>query len=78
MCDHGDTVAVRVKVVAALSHSGRDEWKVKPVDRCLAPIVGALQAGGVDMLGSCCGHGQYDGEVLLADGRVLSVSGRSA
>lgn len=73
MCQHGDTVTLRVKVVAGLAAEGVDTWKEKPVDRCLAPVVEALQAGGVDMLGSCCGHGHSPGEILLADGRSLIV-----
>jgi hypothetical protein len=73
MCAHGDTVPVRVKVDAGLSHSGRDEWKVKPIDRCISGLVAALQAGGIDMLGSCCGHGKALGEIVLADGRTLTV-----
>lgn len=62
-----------VKVSSELSHSGADEWKVKPVDSCIAPIVRALQDGGIDMLGSCCGHGKGHGSILLADGRELRI-----
>jgi hypothetical protein len=73
MCEHGDTVPVEVKVVAGVSHSGRDEWKVKPIDRCLSDLVRALQDGGIDMLGSCCGHGERQAQIVLADGRRLFV-----
>jgi hypothetical protein len=73
MCAHGETVPVRVKIDAGLSHSGRTEWKVKPIDRCIAGLVAALQGGGIDMLGSCCGHGRNPGEIALADGRILSL-----
>lgn len=73
MCEHGDTVDVAVWIAAGLSHSGRRERKVKPIDRCLAPLVAALDAGGVDMLGSCCGHGSRPGEILLVDGRTLTI-----
>jgi len=44
-----------------------------PVDRCLAPLVQALNAGGVPTAMSCCGHGEGVGFVLLADGRLLSI-----
>lgn len=74
MCDHGDTVPVRVKIIGRLSHSGRDEWKAKPIDRCLSDLVEALQAGGIDMLGSCCGHGRGQAQIALVDGRQLLVS----
>lgn len=73
MCAHGDTVPVEVMVLAGLAHERRDTRKVKPIDRCIAPIVKALDAGGVYMTGSCCGHGKRNGEILLADGRILRV-----
>ena len=28
-----------------------------PVDKCIAPIVQALNSAGIQTLGSCCGHG---------------------
>lgn len=49
----------------------RREWLI---DRCIAPIVAALDAAGVYMLGSCCGHGNGPGEITLADGRRLFVA----
>jgi hypothetical protein len=73
MCDHGDTVPVKVKVLAEQSHNGRSTWKTKPIDRCIAPIVEALQQAGIDMRGSCCGHGDHNGEILLGDGRKLKI-----
>jgi hypothetical protein len=48
-------------------------WKTAPIDRCIAPIVAALQAGGINMRASCCGHGAGDGSIDLADGRRLVV-----
>ncbi len=71
MCE--TTVPVRVKVPADLSHTGEPLWRDYGIDACIAPLVIALQAGGIDMRGSCCGHGKRDGEILLADGRVLIV-----
>lgn len=73
MCEHGDTIDVPVMVLSAMAHGGQDEVKVKPIDRCIAPIVKALNDGGVYMLGSCCGHGMKMGEIALADGRYLHV-----
>lgn len=43
------------------------------VDACIAPIIAALNAGGVPTIGSCCGHGKEPGSILLADGRELVV-----
>jgi hypothetical protein len=74
MCEHGDETLVRVKIPADLSCTGAEKWKTVGIDQCIAPIVRALQSAGIDMRGSCCGHGE-DGEILLADGRRLVVRG---
>lgn len=73
MCEHGKTVDVEVMVLADYGCDDVDTRKVKPIDSCIAPIVKALDAGGIYMLGSCCGHGKQEGEILLADGRILRV-----
>lgn len=73
MCEWGDTVPVRVKIPADLSSTGEARWKDAEIDRCVAPVVEALQKGGVDMRGSCCGHNRSPGKILLQDGRTLSV-----
>lgn len=75
MCDHGDTVPVPVVIPAHLSATGQARLAVKPADRCIAPIVEALNAGGVLTAGSCCGHGRAAGEIPLQDGRWLIVAG---
>jgi hypothetical protein len=74
MCEWGTSVNVRVKVAAHLSHTGYECWREFGIDACIAPIVKALQDGGIDMLASCCGHGKAEGRIDLADGRVLTVS----
>ncbi len=56
MCKWGDTTPVRVKIAADLSHTGKERWAYKEIDRCLAPLVAELQAAGVNMRASCCGH----------------------
>lgn len=73
MCKWGTDTPVRVKVAADLAAEGVATWKTVKIDTCIAPLVTALQAGGIDMRGSCCGHGQGDGEILLQDGRTLLV-----
>ena len=73
MCEYGDTVPVEVMVLAPLAHEGTDTRKVKPIDRCIAPIVQALDQAGIYMLGSCCGHGKTNGEIPLADGRIIRI-----
>lgn len=62
-----------VKVPADLSSSGKAYWKLAPIDACIVDIVEALQAGGIDMRASCCGHNEGPGEILLQDGRRLLV-----
>ena len=66
---------VRVTVPADLSSTGFEREREFGIDACMAPIVAALQAAGMKMRGSCCGHGQRDGEILLADGRTLVITG---
>ena len=73
MCDHWDTLPVRVKISADLSSTGREKWKDVQIDRCMAPLVDKLQKGGVDMLASCCCHGGPLGVIDLQDGRKLLV-----
>jgi hypothetical protein len=73
MCNWGTTRIVNVKINAGRSSSGHTQWKDKPIDLCISDIVEALQKSGIDMLGSCCGHGQRPGEIVLADGRTLIV-----
>ena len=68
-----ETVNVRVKIPADLSFNGKEHWKEAPIDTCIAPIVKALQRAGIDMRGSCCGHGKGEGDIHLQDGRALII-----
>lgn len=70
MCN--ETKPVNVKIPADLSHTGKAYWKDAKIDACIADIVDALQASGIDMRGSCCGHGNWE-EIFLQDGRVLMI-----
>lgn len=47
--------------------------KVRCIDWCIHHIVAALNAGGVETVACCCGHGEQDGRIDLADGRVLVI-----
>ena len=73
MCSYGDTVPVRVRIPTDLGHKGHAYWKYAQIDRCIALIVESLQMGGIDMRGSCCGHGKCEGDIHLQDGRVLLI-----
>lgn len=74
MCEHGDTTDVWVYVPASLSHTGRLRLALKPIDRCIAPVVDALNRYGVRTVTSCCGHGKDIGRIEMLDGRVLEIS----
>lgn len=50
--------------------------RVVCIDWCIHQIVAALNAGGVETVGSCCGHGQLPGRIDLKDGRVLRIEKR--
>ena len=71
MCEWGNTTLVKVRVPADLSAEQMKVWKWKPIDRCIAPVVSALQEAGIDMRGSCCGHRQRSGTILLQGGQEL-------
>ena len=47
--------------------------KVQCIDWCIHHIVAALNAGGVETVASCCGHGEQEGRIDLADGRILRI-----
>jgi len=46
---------------------------VRDIERCLASVIAALNAGGVMTKASCCGHGKRWGNIALEDGRELFV-----
>ncbi len=73
MCKHGTTRNVSVKIPADLSYTGYARFTMRDIDECIAPIVQALQQAGIDMRGSCCGHGKADGYITLQDGRELMI-----
>lgn len=73
MCKLGEYELVKVKIPADLSHTGKPYWKKTKIDKCISSIVRALQEGGIDMRGSCCGHGKMDGDIHLQDGRILII-----
>jgi hypothetical protein len=73
MCKWGTHELVKVRIPSDLSCSGRAKWKRMQIDACIAPLVRALQDGGINMRGSCCGHGTQDGYIALNDGRALVI-----
>lgn len=73
MCKWGTNVILSVPIPANLSHTGEFRWDIKGVDSCIAPIVDALNKGGVFTSNSCCGHENGPGVIFLHDGRSLVV-----
>lgn len=67
------TVQVEVNIAPDLNASGEWTMESKPIDACLADIVNALQAQGINMRGSCCAHGKGSGSIDLQDGRTLRI-----
>lgn len=72
MCDHENREAAMVVLDPGTpERNGRDGvW----CDPCLAPLVKALNDGGLPTVASCCGHGGRPGFVSLADGRELFIA----
>lgn len=73
MCKRGDEVVLMVPIPAELSSTGKFRWDKKAIDRCIAPIVQALNDAEIYTAGCCCGHGKSDGSIILHDGRELIV-----
>lgn len=71
MCNHPNREAAMVVLYPGTpERQGRDGvW----CDPCLAPIVQALNAGGIRTVASCCGHHARIGSIALADGRTIHI-----
>lgn len=68
MCDHKEREAAMTTL--AVDAAGKPTvW----CDPCLAPLVKALNDGGISTVASCCGHGTHVGSVALSDGRWIVV-----
>lgn len=73
MCKHGDTIPILVLIPARLSHTGKRGWRIKPIDRCIAPLITRLNRIGLFTAGCCCGHGNEPGSVIFHDGTMLLI-----
>ena len=73
MCKHGTTETLQVWIPADLSFNEEGHYKMAQIDACIAPIVKALNDGGVLTIGCCCGHGKGPGNIILEDGRELII-----
>ena len=66
-------IPVYVHIDADLSCDGQEKWKMVGMDKCIAPFVAALQRAGINMRGSCCGHGKGPGQIDLSDGWMIRI-----
>lgn len=73
MCQCGDTIKLLVPIPAHLSCTGKLKWRVKPIDRCIAPLITKLNRIGLFTAGCCCGHGKEPGNVIFHDGTMLLI-----
>jgi hypothetical protein len=47
--------------------------RIAYIDLCIADIVASLNASNLTTEASCCGHGKMDGNILLSDGRWITI-----
>jgi hypothetical protein len=73
MSEQGDRILTNVHVAATVAFEGREIVKPMPIDSCIAGIVATLDANGLRMLASCCGHGKVPGTILLLDGTTITI-----
>lgn len=71
MCEHKNDLSHEVKVkLDKPDYRGRNHcW----VDRCIAPIVQALQDAGIKTDASCCGHGYLPITIALEGEKWLVI-----
>jgi hypothetical protein len=43
------------------------------IDKCIHPLVKALNDVGMATIASCCGHGRTNGNIALRDGREIII-----
>lgn len=52
--------------------------RMQCIDYCIADIVAALNAAGIETVASCCGHGdEGKASIVLSDGRELRIAGHA-
>jgi hypothetical protein len=72
MCRWGtDTILV---VPVKKGDDGQFIWAERKIDSCIASLVQALNDSGFYTSNCCCGHGSGEGDVILHDGRILTIS----
>lgn len=67
MCEYHDDMSHMV----AVDIGG---GQIRSIDKCLVPLVQALNAAGMPTAACCCGHGHIPGVVSLRDGREILIT----
>jgi hypothetical protein len=62
MCNWGNTIAILI------------DDKIVDVDKCIVPLVKALNNAGMKTIASCCGHGKQPSNIALEDGREIIIA----
>lgn len=75
MCDYAGQPGGREAAMVVVKRDATGKPTVW-CDPCIADVVSALNAAGLQTVASCCGHGRVAGNIFLADGRVLRVQSR--
>lgn len=70
MCADHSTVLVEIPTATPRGEHGR----ARGIDRCIVPLVQALNTAGLATVASCCGHGYRPGNVILGDGREVFIA----
>lgn len=73
MCERDNTEIIEITIVAKHSKTGMDRRGTVGVDKCIVPLVKALNEAGLTTVASCCGHGKRYGNIALADGREILI-----
>lgn len=76
MCEKGDTVTMVLPARPLSDPFGKHLNYA--IDRCIAPLIAALNRGGIATSASCCGHGEGTGWIALGDGRALVIAENQA
>jgi hypothetical protein len=74
MCKWGTYEEMELTIPAYLSYTGKARKKLVKIDKCIAPIIRALNDGGIKTIGSCCGHGKRLGDIALETGQWLIIT----
>ena len=73
MCQSGDYELVEVTIPADLSCTGESYRKKMQIDKCLAPLIRAMDRRGIATRGCCCGHGERPGSIMMGDGTEIAL-----